>query len=57
MREFSCKLSAGSQPVKRINGRQPGNQLVELSVEKSSAWAAVTRGRFCTMLNPLPRNG
>jgi hypothetical protein len=26
------------------NGHQPDTQLVELSVDKSSAWAAVTRG-------------
>jgi hypothetical protein len=36
-----------------VIGRQPGPQLVELSVDKSSAWAAVTRGPECGKLKNL----
>jgi hypothetical protein len=34
------------------NGRQPGTQLVELSVDKNSAWVAVT-GSECVELKNL----
>jgi hypothetical protein len=37
------------------NGRQPGTQLVELSVDKSSARAAVTRGPECKKVKNLHR--
>jgi hypothetical protein len=37
------------------NGRQPGTQLVELSIDKSSAEAAVTRGPEYGKLKNLPR--
>jgi hypothetical protein len=35
------------------NGRQPGTQLVELTVDKSSARVAVTRGPECRKLQNL----
>jgi hypothetical protein len=36
-------------------GRQPGTQLVELSVDNISARAVVTRGPECGKLKNLPR--
>jgi hypothetical protein len=54
-------LSVVSQPVKRrlggwceMAGRQPGTQLVELSVDKISARVAVTRGSECGRLEESP---
>jgi hypothetical protein len=36
-----------------VNGRQPGTQLAQLSVDNSSARAAVTRGPECGKLKDL----
>jgi hypothetical protein len=52
VREFGCQLSvviwksACDEKTRRLvcNGRQPGIQLVEFSVDKNSVRTAVTRG-------------
>jgi hypothetical protein len=50
-----CESSACEEKTRRLvlNGRQAGTQLVELSFDKSSAWAAVTRGPERGKLNNL----